>query len=218
MTQPGQNSLSSRFRMKRDVRLRALIAAIAAQRGAIEILDLGGSVTYWKRVGLDFLRGQGARVTVLNHVAAELRATGQDDPIFQTAVGDACDLSGLADQSFDLVHSNSVIEHVGNWARMKAFAAETRRVGRNYYMQTPYFWFPIDPHYHRSPLIHWLPRPWQALLLNTLPLDSHGAGRHAGLRRLRSWTRRSSWTCGRSGSPFPTPSLFGSACSASPSR
>jgi len=89
-------------------------------------------------------------------------------------VGDACDLSSFADRSFDLVHSNSVIEHVGNWSRMKAFANEARRVGRYYYVQTPYFWFPIDPTNYRSPLIHWLPRPWQARLLNTFPLTHVG--------------------------------------------
>ena len=37
---------------------------------------------------------------------------------------------------------------------MRAFAAETKRLADNYYIQTPYFWFPIDPHYYRIPLFH----------------------------------------------------------------
>jgi len=168
------DSLSSRFRARRDVRLRALIADIAARNGAVRILDLGGSVEYWRRVGLDFLRETSAHVTVLNHIAEELKAADSDASLFATAVGDACDLSAFPAKSFDLVHSNSVIEHVGNWSRMKAFGQEARRVGQSYYVQTPNFWFPIDPHYYRAPLIHWMPRPWQARLLHSFPIAHAG--------------------------------------------
>ena len=74
--------------------------------------------------------------------------------------GDACDLSEYRDNEFDLAHSNSVVEHVGNFTRKKQFAAETQRVGRNYYVQSPNLWFPIDPHY-MLPLVHWLPAPYR---------------------------------------------------------
>jgi hypothetical protein len=39
---------------------------------------------------------------------------------------------------------------------MAAFAAHARRVGRSYYVQTPAFWFPIEPHFG-MPVFHWLP-------------------------------------------------------------
>jgi hypothetical protein len=35
-------------------------------------------------------------------------------------------------------------------------ARETVQVGRSYYLQTPNFWFPLEPHYG-VPFIHWLP-------------------------------------------------------------
>ena len=58
------------------------------------------------------------------------------------------------DASFDLVYSSSVIEHVEP-ARRAAFAAELRRVGRGWFVQTPAFSFPIEPH-SLLPGAHWL--------------------------------------------------------------
>jgi hypothetical protein len=170
---PG--SLSSQFRRKRDVALRNLIGEIsAAGGGRISILDLGGSVEYWRRVGFDFLRDSGAKIVVLNVEATELKTDGADPDLFEAVVGDACDLPHIADNAFDLAHSNSVIEHVGNWSRMKRFGAEVRRVGRDYYVQTPYFWSPVEPHFYRAPMIHWLPRPIQARIMATFPVTQSG--------------------------------------------
>jgi SAM-dependent methyltransferase len=68
---------------------------------------------------------------------------------------DASDGLPFADQEFDLVYCSSVIEHVPP-ARRAAFAAEIRRVGRGWLVQTPAFSFPVEPH---SLLLgaHWLP-------------------------------------------------------------
>jgi SAM-dependent methyltransferase len=68
---------------------------------------------------------------------------------------DAADGLPFADGEFDLVYCNSVIEHVP-WARRAAFAAELRRVGRGWYVQTPAWSFPIEPH-ALLPFAHWLP-------------------------------------------------------------
>jgi SAM-dependent methyltransferase len=61
----------------------------------------------------------------------------------------------FADGEFDLVYCNSVIEHVPP-PRRRAFAAEIRRVGRGWYVQTPAWSFPIEPH-ALLPAAHWLP-------------------------------------------------------------
>ncbi|HEY3948367.1 class I SAM-dependent methyltransferase [Phenylobacterium sp.] len=168
------NSLSTKFRKKRDEKLRKLISEIASKKSATRILDLGGSVEYWKRVGTDYLRTTGVKVTILNHIESELKSSGEDPDIFEDVVADACDLSEFKDGEFDLVHSNSVIEHVGNWGRVEKFAAETRRVGNSYYVQTPNFWFPIDPHYYKAPLIHFMPRPIQAKILESFSVCTAG--------------------------------------------
>ncbi|MEM1104522.1 MAG: class I SAM-dependent methyltransferase, partial [Pseudomonadota bacterium] len=79
-------------------------------------------------------------------------------------VADGRDLSAFGDGAFDIAHSNSVIEHVGLYADMQRFAAETMRVGRRYYLQTPYYWFPVEPHFGAA-FIHWLPTPLRLKLV-----------------------------------------------------
>ena len=66
-------------------------------------------------------------------------------------------LEGLpfADGEFDLAYCSSVIEHVAPGDRA-AFARELRRVARGWYVQTPAFSFPVEPH-ALLPVAHWLP-------------------------------------------------------------
>jgi len=71
--------------------------------------------------------------------------------------GDACALP-FPDESFDVVHSNAVIEHVGGRERQAAFVDEALRVGRRVFLTTPNRWFPVEVH-TRLPLVHWLPKP-----------------------------------------------------------
>lgn len=157
--------LSARFRAARDVRLRALIVAERQRvRGPFRILDLGGRADYWARVGPAFLEAQDVEILCVNYTEAELYAGTGLGPRLKTALGDARAL-GYADGSFDLVHSNSVIEHVGGVADKRAFAGEVRRLAPAYYVQTPYFWFPIDPHWPRMPMFHWMPMSWRWRLL-----------------------------------------------------
>jgi SAM-dependent methyltransferase len=59
------------------------------------------------------------------------------------------------DGAFDLAYSSSVVEHVAP-ADRPAFAAELRRVGRGWFVQTPAYSFPIEPH-ALLPFAHWLP-------------------------------------------------------------
>jgi hypothetical protein len=75
---------------------------------------------------------------------------------------DGCQLP-FGNQSFDIVFSNSVIEHVGSPEAQARFANEIQRVARRYWVQTPNRWFPLEPHL-LTPFLHYLPRAWQAPL------------------------------------------------------
>jgi ubiquinone/menaquinone biosynthesis C-methylase UbiE len=95
-----------------------------------------------------------------------ITATGIDDASFlcrQYPGLHFVQADGLAlpfrDQSFDIVHSSAVIEHVGSFARQRAFLAECCRVARRaVFVTTPNRWFPVEFH-TVLPIVHWLPKP-----------------------------------------------------------
>jgi SAM-dependent methyltransferase len=68
---------------------------------------------------------------------------------------DATQRLPFADGEFDLAYSNSVVEHLPPATR-EAFAAELRRVARGWWVQTPAYSFPVEPH-ALLPFAHWLP-------------------------------------------------------------
>ena len=133
---------SRRFRAQRFQRFVELLRLDATTR----ILDVGGWPSIWLGTGFE------AQVTILNLVLPEHRP-----PPFTWVEGDACDLRGFADQSFDVIYSNSVIEHVGDRAQQQRMADEVRRVGRRYWVQTPHRHFPLEPHF-LFPFFQYLPR------------------------------------------------------------
>jgi Methyltransferase domain len=68
---------------------------------------------------------------------------------------DATQRLPFEDGRFDLAYSSSVIEHLSP-ADRPAFAREVRRVARGFFVQTPAWSFPIEPH-ALLPFAHWLP-------------------------------------------------------------
>src|SRR6202007_1225101 len=69
----------------------------------------------------------------------------------------------FGDRAFDVVFSNSVIEHVTPLKEQVRFAGEIQRTGRRYFVQTPNRWFPIEPHY-LFPLFQFFPTVLQRWL------------------------------------------------------
>lgn len=149
----------SQFREKRfKTYVLPIIEALIREKGSCRILDLGGDPDYWQ---FD-LPTSGVEICILNIEA-------KDDPAdrrFRFVQGDARDVAQFADFSFDFVHSNSLIEHVGRWNDMKRVAAEVRRLALRYYVQTPNFWFPLDPH-SNALMLHWLPHPLQRRMVSS---------------------------------------------------
>jgi ubiquinone/menaquinone biosynthesis C-methylase UbiE len=108
---------------------------------ATRVLDVGGTPAIWR------LSPVRPRLVILN-----IHGAGT------TVIGDAKQMP-FKDNSFDVVFSNSLIEHLppGAW---KSFAGECRRVGSRLWIEAPNPGFPFEPHF-LTPVIHWLPMDWR---------------------------------------------------------
>lgn len=159
-------TIESRLRIRRFAIFRPMLEAALQEKEIIEIVDLGGTETYWN-IAAEFLQTHKGRVriTLVNLEPTEVA----DHTLFRSVVGDVCDPTLFEDYEFDFVHSNSVIEHVGDWARIEQFAYNVLRLGKRHYVQTPNYWFPIEPHF-RMPAFQWLPVPLRTWMLTRLNL------------------------------------------------
>ena len=149
----------NRFRRARMHMFLNLVRKVPViQNRPVRVLDLGGTKSYWDALS-DLWRGENFDITIVN-----LGGETRDDGMFHLRPGNACNLAEYDNDSFDIVHSNSVIEHVGHWPEMKAMADEVRRLAPHYYLQTPNFWFPVEPHFRT---LFWplYPESWRAAML-----------------------------------------------------
>jgi len=119
------------------------------------VLDVGGTSDTWENLG-----DRCPKVTLLNVLP-------EDSPKFPHVVADARSIP-FPDNSFDVLFSNSLIEHVGDWSDQVQCAREMRRVAKRLWVQTPNRSFPLELHL-LAPFIHWLPRGWQKPLVPFTP-------------------------------------------------
>lgn len=186
----ASQSAGDAFRAARFARCRALIDAILAERGSCHVADMGGGLGYWQVCAPDLLDDPRFRMDLFNvsyqphdHEALAALGTGR----VTLLEGDARSLPQVADRAYDLAHSNSVIEHVGRWADMMSMAREVRRIARFHYVQTPYWGFPLEPHF-RTPFFHWLPEQWRLRLTQRFDLGfmPRAASVDEGMRGIQS--------------------------------
>ena len=133
-------AISTYFRTKRFAFIKSLLDKLTKGGKKIKILDIGGTEDYWNSMGLNLENN--IEIVLLNLYKIEVKGSG-----FSSIKGDACHLEGMADKSFDFVFSNSVIEHLFSMQNQQKMANEVKRVGKNYYIQTPNKFFPIEPHW-----------------------------------------------------------------------
>jgi hypothetical protein len=126
---PG--SLAHRLRQQRNEEFKRRFPDLADMR----VLDLGGTVVFWHTLGL-----RARNVTLVN-----LDNSGDpEEPWMEILHADAC-AGGFG--NYDLVFSNSLLEHLGGHARRRQFADVVEQSAPSWWIQTPYRYFPVEPHW-----------------------------------------------------------------------
>ena len=110
----NKNSIGSRLRARRAGPLVAMIRTTHARYGHVNIIDVGGTKTYWNIIPESLIEDNKVTITLVNLPGSK---TPPDDGAFRFVEGDGCDLSHYRDGQFHIAHSNSVIEHVGDWGK-----------------------------------------------------------------------------------------------------
>jgi hypothetical protein len=129
-----ENSLSERLRRRRWTQVLQHVPDL----GSLRVLDLGGTGTWWGNAPV-----RPAHVTAIN-----LNDADQVHPSVEMIHGDVLDADRLVSgQQFDLVFSNSLIEHLGGHRPRRRFADLVASLAPRHVIQTPYRYFPIEPHW-----------------------------------------------------------------------
>jgi hypothetical protein len=132
----GTGSLGGRRRALRWEKLRASFPDLDRMR----VLDLGGRPNFWDNSGI--------RPESLVCLNLEPTPEGELSDWCRYVQGNACEPPAeVTRESYDLVISNSVIEHVGGWAHRQRFADVVHGSADRHWVQTPYRYFPVEPHW-----------------------------------------------------------------------
>ena len=139
------------FQRKRHQMFYRLMKPLNRER----ILDVGGDHWFWS-VAAECK----SHVTCLNLYIPQVV---YDTKQFSYVQGDGRQLP-YSDKEYNIVFSNSTIEHVGTFDDQYKFASEIRRTGKRYWVQTPNKRFFMEPHLI-TPFIHYLPRRLQKKII-----------------------------------------------------
>ncbi|MBN3584720.1 class I SAM-dependent methyltransferase [Algoriphagus aestuarii] len=162
------NSLGAKLRNKRQHVFESLFHSRFKDSETIKILDVGGTDYFWKDSSLP--ENPKIEITLLN--LTEEKTT---HPRIKSVIGDATNMPEFETNRFDLVFSNSVIEHLYSWENQVKMANEIQRVGQTFFIQTPNKYFPIEAHY-AIPFAQYMPK---SLMLPVLTKTR--------LSRLKKW-------------------------------
>lgn len=145
---------------------------------SMSVIDLGGTVDAWLRAPV--------RPGALHIVNLEPEVADVPDWV-RVSQADACNLPAqITDGQYDLVFSNSVVEHVGGHAQRQRFAQTVRSLADRHWVQTPYRYFPVEPHW-LFPGFQFLPLAVRAEISSRWPLaHSPASNRAEGIQQAIS--------------------------------
>ena len=152
------NSFAYKLRKKRfDLFVKLLGDKIKKN---ITILDLGGESVYWEVLDKEKIFHQdNIQIIMLNLIKEKSHS-----PNMISIVGNAKNLSMFRDKSVDIVFAHSVIQYITNTIDKFQMAKEIERVSDCYFIQTPNYYFPLEPHY-KMPFFQFFPLKMKAFIL-----------------------------------------------------
>ncbi|WP_025617726.1 class I SAM-dependent methyltransferase [Salinispora cortesiana] len=161
---------------KRRARRAAWLSETFPDLAEMNVLDLGGRVESWATVPV---RPAHVHVVNLEPLPTELPGWAEADH------ADACELpKRILGRRYDLVFSNSVLEHVGGYERRRRMAEAIRELAPEYWVQTPYRYFPIEPHWV-APAMQFLPVSARVVVARKWPLAyTPGKSYEAAMRQV----------------------------------
>jgi len=166
----NSDSMAFKARRRRAEILKQTLQQCAPNGQGVRIVDFGGTEDFWASVGYDYLRDNGIHITLVNTRPQTLRQTD----LFSAIQADVRQF--IPSQRYDLCFSNSCIEHVGGTRDQMQFRDAVLRAAPSYFIQTPSFWFPLEPHF-LTVGFHWLPRWAQTALIRRVQLGHMRRGR-----------------------------------------
>jgi SAM-dependent methyltransferase len=157
----NERSVASRLRKQR---FQLFVDMLNKSPCPASVLDIGGTQKYWEVASAGLSLMNYLQITLLN-----IQPQFVSLPNFTSVVGDARAMPQFANNQFNMVFSNSTIEHVGDFDSQMRMAKEVMRVGKRYYIQTPNRYFPIEPHFV-FPFFQFLPVSIRVWLVRTFKL------------------------------------------------
>ncbi|PPS41149.1 methyltransferase domain-containing protein [Chroococcidiopsis sp. TS-821] len=161
------NSLSNHLRKRRFIQFKNFVESYASKADSLRIIDVGGTPIIWEN-NLSWLKQIGLikniEVTITN-----IKEYKSNNKIINCVIADATNMQQFQDKQFDIVFSNSVIEHVGDYKAQQSMANEILRIGKRYFVQTPNYYFPIEPHF-LFPFFQFLPLQLKVWLITHFDL------------------------------------------------
>lgn len=145
--QKNVNSISNKYRNKRN---KFFLDYCKLFEKPLKILDIGGSDYHWRNTELK--NSKDFHITIVNKENQDIK----DFTNLSFIKLDVSRLNFFKDDEYELVYSNSLLEHISNFDEQKKLAGEIRRIGKKYFVQTPNYYFPVEPHF-LFPFFQFLP-------------------------------------------------------------
>lgn len=147
-------SLSNRWRDRRFQLFEQLVEHLPRP---LRIIDVGGTTEFWQMRG--WAERTDVRIITVNTCQQQQTACN-----IIPKLGDATNLHQFPAGAFDIAFSNSVIEHLFTFEAQQTMASEMMRVADAIWLQTPNYWFPMEPHF-LVPGWQWMPRSLRVAII-----------------------------------------------------